>query len=78
MMIGATASIGRAISRKLADGAEVTVWRGKNSEHFEKAAYLLAGLAGKTLQLELFDAETGGWGHVMLDHVLLGQLEAAC
>ena len=28
-------------------------------------------LAGKTLQLELFDSEVGGWGHIMLDHVLL-------
>ena len=77
LMIGATASIGRAISRKLADGAEVTVWRGRNTGHFEEAAYLLAWLAGKTLQLELFDAEVGGWGHIMLDHVRLGQLEAA-
>ena len=57
--------------RLLADGAEVTVWRGKDTEHFEPAAYLLAGLAGKTLQLELFDAEVGGWGHIMLDHVRL-------
>ena len=57
--------------RLLADGDEVTVWRGKNTEHFEPAAYLLAGLEGKTLQLELFDAEVGGWGHIMLDHVRL-------
>ena len=66
--------------RLLADGAEVTVWRGKDTEHFEPAAYLLAGLEGQTLQLELFDAEVGGWGHIMLDHVRLVravQLEAA-
>ena len=63
--------------RLLADGAEVTVWRGRNTGHFEEAAYLLTGLAGQTLHLELFDAEVGGWGHVMLDHVRLGQLEAA-
>ena len=63
--------------RLLADGAEVTVWRGRDTEHFEEAAYLLAGLAGKTLQLELFDAEVEGWGHIMLDHVRLVQLDAA-
>ena len=63
--------------RLLADGAEVTVWRGRDTEHFEEAAYLLSGLAGKTLQLELFDAEVGGWGHVMLDHVRLVQVDAA-
>ena len=63
--------------RLLADGAEVAVWRGKNTEHFEEVGYLLSGLAGKTLQLELFDAEVGGWGHIMLDHVRLVQLDAA-
>ncbi len=63
--------------RLLADGAEVTVWRGRDTEHFEEAVYLLAGLAGKTLKLELFDAEVGGWGHVMLDHVRLVQVDAA-
>ena len=66
--------------RLLADGAEVTVWRGKDTEHFEEVGYLLAGLEGQTLQLELFDAETGGWGHIMLDHVMLVravQLDAA-
>ena len=66
--------------RLLADGAEVTVWRGKDTEHFKEVGYLLSGLAGKTLELELFDAEVGGWGHIMLDHVRLVravQLDAA-
>lgn len=57
--------------RLLADGAEVNVWRGKNTEDFETVAYPLDGLAGKTLQLELFDFEIGGWGHIMLDSVRL-------
>ena len=61
--------------RLLADGAEVNVWRGKNSEYFETASYPLDGLAGKTLQLELFDFEIGSWGHIMLDHVRLLSLE---
>ena len=63
--------------RLLADGAEVTVWRGRDTEHFEEVSYLLSGLEGQTLQLELFDAEVGGWGHVMLDHVRLVQPDAA-
>lgn len=57
--------------RLLADGAEVNVWRGKKAEHFETVNYSLDGLAGKTLQLELFDFEVGSWGHIMLDHVRL-------
>ena len=57
--------------RLLADGAEVNVWRGKNTEDFGTVAYPLDGLAGKTLQLELFDFEIGSWGHIMLDDVRL-------
>ena len=63
--------------RLLADGAEVTAWRGRYtwyfwlSEHFESIIYPLSALQGKTLQLELFDSEVGDWGHIMLDHVLL-------
>ena len=63
--------------RLLANGVEVGVWRGRClsyfgfSEHFEMIVRPLADVAGKTLQLELFDHETGGWGHIMLDHVLL-------
>ena len=58
-------------ARLLSDGDEVAVWRGQNREWFRQVIYPLADLAGKTLQLQLFDNETGGWGHIMLDHVLI-------
>ena len=58
-------------ARLLSDGEEVAVWRGENTEHFRPVIYPLAELAGKTLQLQLFDNESGGWGHIMLDHVLI-------
>ena len=57
--------------RLLADGAEVDVWRGRNTEHFELVVHPLDDLIGKTLQLELFDNEFGDWGHIMCDHVML-------
>lgn len=57
--------------RLLADGTEVNVWRGQDTEHFEPIIRSLADRAGKTLQLEIFDHETGNWGHIMLAHVLL-------
>ena len=57
--------------RLLADDEQVAVWRGQNTEHFERVIYPLTDVAGKRLQLELFDRETGGWGHIMLDHVIL-------
>lgn len=57
--------------RLLADGAPIEVWRGRYSEHFEAVVHPLSGLADKTLQLEMFDHETGDWGHIMLDHVMV-------
>ncbi len=57
--------------RLLADGKQAALWRGENTERFRRMAYPLAGFAGQPLQLELFDDETSGWGHIMLDHVML-------
>ena len=57
--------------RLLADGAEVKVWHGKHTEHFDAVNYPLDGLADKTLRLEIFDSEVDGWGHIMLDYVRL-------
>ena len=59
--------------RLLADGKEAAVWRAKTSDQFAPVVYPLDDVAGKRLQLELFDRERGGWGHVMLDHVMLMQ-----
>ena len=57
--------------RLLSDGDQVAVWRGQNTEQFRQVIHPIAELAGKTLRLQLFDNETGGWGHIMLDHVLI-------
>lgn len=61
--------------RLLADGKEVAVWRGENSERFAPVVYPLDDVAGKRLQLDLFDRERGGWGHIMLDHAMLMWLQ---
>ena len=57
--------------RLLADGTEVAVWRGTDVDRFKLIVHPLRYLAGKTLQLELFDDALGDKGHIMLDHVLL-------
>ena len=62
--------------RLLADGAEAMVWRGNWTESFDLVTHPMAEFAGSRLQLELFDNETGGWGHIMLDHALLLRPEA--
>ncbi len=62
--------------RLLVDGEEAMVWRGKNSERFEWVVYSLAEVAGRSLQLELFDDITGSWDHIMLDHVMLARRQS--
>ena len=63
--------------RLLADGEEVAVWHGRNSDWLPNSALFrlvvhpLGYVAGKNLQLELFDRELGDWGYIMLDHVML-------
>ena len=57
--------------RLLADGDEVAVWRGRNSNDFKMTVHPLGYVAGRPLQLELFDQELGDWGHIMLDHAML-------
>lgn len=63
-------------ARLLADGEEIAVWRGRNTEQFKRVVHSLTKVAGKPLWLELFDNETGGWGHIMIDHVMLVRRDA--
>ena len=64
--------------RLLADGGEVAVWRGDDSERFRRQEWPLADLVGQRLQLELFDKESRVWGHIMLNHVLVMRPAAEC
>ena len=61
--------------RLLADGHEVAVWRGDDSENFELVVYPLHEVAGKELQLEIFNNEIGDRPRLMLDHVMLVRQE---
>ena len=62
--------------RLLADGEEVAVWRGDNWLAFEIVIYPLRQLAGKELQLEIFNNEIGDRPRLMLDHVMLVRRES--
>ena len=62
--------------RLLAHGKEVAVWRGDNWEAFELVVYPLHQVAGKQLQLEIFNNEIGDRPRLMLDHVMLVRQES--
>ena len=57
--------------RLLADGEHAAVWWGDVWGPFRRVERPLADLAGKRLQLELFDHETGNNGHIMLNQALI-------
>ena len=62
--------------RLLADGQEVAVWHGGNPTHFELVIYPLHDVAGKKLQLEIFNNEIGDRPRLMVDHVMLVRRES--
>ena len=62
--------------RLLADGEEIAVWRGDSWHHFNLVIFPLHQLAGKELQLEIFNNEIGDRPRLMLDHVMLVRQES--
>ena len=63
--------------RLLVDGHEVADWRGENTEAFEVVLYPLRDVAGRKLQLEIFNGEIGTDARLMLDHVMLMREDTA-
>ena len=57
--------------RLSADGREVAVWHGDKWTAFQMVIYPVHQLAGKELQLEIFNNEVGDRPRLMLDHVML-------
>jgi sucrose-6-phosphate hydrolase SacC (GH32 family) len=58
------------------DGAVVRSATGKDSETLDWTSWDVGDLAGRTARIEVVDENTGGWGHVLLDHVVASDLPA--
>ncbi|MEV6207336.1 GH32 C-terminal domain-containing protein [Kitasatospora sp. NPDC051914] len=58
------------------DGKAVRSATGTNDEHLDWASWDLSDLQGRTVQIKVVDANTGGWGHINLDQVLLSDTPA--
>ena len=50
-----------------ADGTEVQMGRGINSQVMQKASWDLTPYSGKKLFIKIVDRSTSGWGHVTVD-----------
>lgn len=60
----------------LVDGHVVRSATGKDAEALNWASWDVSDLAGKKAQIRIIDDNTGGWGHINVDHVMLSDIEA--
>ena len=60
----------------LVDGDIVRTATAADSEALNWASWDVSELAGNTARIQVVDANTGGWGHLNLDHVVLSDTRA--
>ncbi|MCT9139439.1 GH32 C-terminal domain-containing protein [Streptomyces violarus] len=61
----------------LVDGKVVRSATGKDGEALNWASWDVGDLAGKKAQIRIVDDNTGGWGHLNVDHIVLSDTQAA-
>ncbi|WP_086784770.1 glycoside hydrolase family 32 protein, partial [Streptomyces caniscabiei] len=59
----------------LVDGQVVRSATGKDAEALQAASWDVRDLAGKKAQIRLVDDNTGGWGHILADHIVLSDTQ---
>ncbi len=62
---------GLAGMRLIKDGAVVRSATGANSEVLDWVSWDVSDLVGETVTLEVFDNVSGGWGHTMVDQLVM-------
>jgi sucrose-6-phosphate hydrolase SacC (GH32 family) len=58
------------------DGRAVRIATGDNAERLSWKSWNVSEFRGRRARLEIFDQETGGWGHINLDHIVLADQPA--
>ncbi|MDQ3790885.1 MAG: GH32 C-terminal domain-containing protein [Actinomycetota bacterium] len=62
--------------RLIVDGEVVRSATGKDSEALDWASWDVRDLSGRTARFDVVDQNTGGWGHILVDHVVLADAPA--
>ncbi|MFD5159265.1 GH32 C-terminal domain-containing protein [Streptomyces hawaiiensis] len=69
-------SAGATAVELLVDGRVVRSATGKGAEALNWASWDVEDLAGKKARIRIVDDNTGGWGHINVDHVMLSDTKA--
>ncbi len=78
-LIGGGAHEGRTCINLLIDGKTVRTATGKNSNAMALHSWNVSDIQGKTVNLQIIDDFTGGWGNIGIDHIVFSDtaVEAA-
>ncbi len=69
-LIGGGRSAGQVGMELVIDGAAVRTATGRDAEQLLWHTWDVADLIGREARLRIFDRATGGWGHVLVDHIV--------
>ncbi|MDB5292517.1 MAG: sacC [Phycisphaerales bacterium] len=69
-LVGGGAHEGKTCINLLIDAKIVRTATGQEDEHLDWATWDVTGFKGKAAKIQIVDSETGGWGHINVDHII--------
>ncbi len=73
-LVGGGAHQGQTCVNLRIDGKVVLTATGRNSEHLTTVVWDVSAFAGQEAVIEIVDAHDGGWGHILVDHIVFGNV----
>ncbi|WP_161622640.1 LamG-like jellyroll fold domain-containing protein [Cesiribacter andamanensis] len=75
-LVGGGNHPGRAEVRLLVNGNTVRTATGRDTEMLREETWDVSEFIGQTARLEIVDQVTGGWGHILADHITFTEEQA--